>query len=112
MNHPDHRFVGQAALDVTVTGGTTAAIFPGLVRDEGLPPWRDLEETWLFGPAGGGTVVDIGATLERRLAALACHHSQVGGWDVGSFMTARLAERGRPHGYSHAEAFRVVTYRR
>ncbi len=34
VNHPDHRAVGQA-LDITVTGGTTASIFPELVLDEG-----------------------------------------------------------------------------
>src|SRR5439155_11400113 len=33
VNHPDHRFVGQAVLDVTMTGGTTAAIFPHLLKD-------------------------------------------------------------------------------
>lgn len=112
VNHPDHRFVAQAVLDVTVTGGSTAAIFPGLVKDEGLAPWRGLEEAWLFGPAGGDRVVDIGATVDRKLAALECHRSQVDHWDVRTFMEARLAERGRPHGFSHAEAFRVVTYHR
>ena len=45
VNHPDHRFVGQAALDVTMTGGTTAAIFPELLLEEGLEPWREQEET-------------------------------------------------------------------
>lgn len=112
VNHPDHRFVGQAALDVTVTGGTTAAIFPALARDEGLEPWGGLEETWLFGPGGGTTAVDISATIERKLSALECHRSQVGGWDVRAFMSARLADLGRPHGHAFAEAFRVIGYRR
>lgn len=49
VNHPDHRAVGTCALDITMTGGTTAQIFPELL-DEGLPPWRELEETWLMDP--------------------------------------------------------------
>lgn len=35
-----------------MTGGTTAAIFPELIREEHLQPWRDLEEVWLYGAAG------------------------------------------------------------
>ena len=112
VNHPDHRFVGQAALDMTLTGGTTAAIFPELLLEEGLEPWRDLEETWIMGPAGGPTAVDITDTIERKLDALQAHVSQVGEWDVRTFMKQRLAERGRQHGYDYAESFRVITYRR
>jgi LmbE family N-acetylglucosaminyl deacetylase len=112
VNHPDHRFVGQAGLDITVTGGTTAAIFPELVLEEGLEPWQGLEETWIVGPAGGPTVVDITDTIERKLDALQAHVSQVGEWDVRTFMKQRLAERGREHGYDYAESFRMITYRR
>ena len=112
VNHPDHRHVGQATLDVTVTGGTTAAIFPELLKQEGLAPWRELEEAWIFGPAGGQTVVDVSATFDRKIKALEAHRSQVGDWDVRSFMAGRLAERGAPHGYTYAETFRVISFRR
>ena len=98
----------QAAL----TGGTTAAIFPELVLEEGLEPWREQEETWLMGPAGGETVIDISETFDRKVRALECHRSQIGEWDVRAFMAKRLAERGAPHGYAYAESFRVIDYRR
>ena len=32
VNHPDHRVVGQAALDITMTGGTTRVDLPGAAR--------------------------------------------------------------------------------
>jgi len=112
VNHPDHRAVSVAMLDVTMTGGTTAAIFPELELDEGLPPWRELEETWLTGPGGGPRVVDVTTTFERKVAALRAHVSQVGEWDVGRFMAERLAETGRASGYAYAESFRVISYRR
>jgi LmbE family N-acetylglucosaminyl deacetylase len=112
VNHPDHRFVAQASLDITVTGGTTAAIFPELVLEESLEPWQGLEESWIFGPAGGPVAVDISETIERKIQALQSHVSQVGEWDVATFMRQRLAERGEPHGYAYAETFRVIGYRR
>ena len=112
VNHPDQRFVAQAALDMTLTGGTTAAIFPELVLEEGLEPWRELEETWIMGPAGGPVGVDVTDTIERKLDALQAHVSQVGEWDVRTFMKERLAERGRAFGYEYAESFRVLSSRR
>jgi len=111
VNHPDHRAVSTAMLDITMTGGTTAAIFPELEIDEGLPPWRDLEEVWLSGPTGGSRFVDVSTPFERRIAALRAHVSQVGDWDVAAFMGRHLAEAGEPHGYAYAESFRVISYR-
>jgi LmbE family N-acetylglucosaminyl deacetylase len=112
VNHPDHRAVGTATLDITMTGGTTAAIYPELIHDEGLQPWRELEETWLMGPGGGSTVVDITTTVDRTLEALRAHKSQTGEIDIESFLRPRLADIGRPHGYAYAESFRVISYRR
>jgi len=112
INHPDHRFVAQASLDMTLTGGTTAAIFPELLLEEGLEPWRELEETWIFGPAGGPTAVDITDTVDRKIDALEAHVSQVGEWDVRTFVKQRLADAGRPFDFDYAETFRVLNYRR
>jgi LmbE family N-acetylglucosaminyl deacetylase len=109
INHPDHRYVATAALDMTLTGGTTAAIFPELVLEERLEPWQGLEETWVMGPAGGPVGVDITDTIERKLDALQAHVSQVGEWDVRTFLKERLAERGRAFGYDYAESFRVIS---
>lgn len=108
-NHPDHRAVGQTALDVTMTGGTTAQIFPELL-EEGLPPWRELAETWLMGPAADPVVVDISDTLEQKIAALRCHASQIEGFDVETSVRRRVADAGAPHGLAAAETFRVQTY--
>jgi LmbE family N-acetylglucosaminyl deacetylase len=112
VNHPDHRTVAAAALDITVTGGTTAAIHPELVHEEGLAPWRELEEVWITGPAGGAVAVDVTGTLDRKIAALQAHTSQIGDWDVGRFMSERLKAVGERHGFAYAEAFRVISFRR
>jgi LmbE family N-acetylglucosaminyl deacetylase len=112
VNHPDHRTVAAATLDVTVTSGTTAAIFPELVKDEGLAPWREMEEVWIYGFGSGDTAVDITAGFDRKIAALKAHASQIGDWDVEPFMAERLAEAGEPHGFRYAETFRVLNFRR
>jgi LmbE family N-acetylglucosaminyl deacetylase len=112
VNHPDHRTVATAALDITVTGGTTGAIFPELAREEGLPPWRELEEVWLVEAGGGSQAVDITTTIDRKIAALRAHVSQIGDWDVDGFMRERLREAGEPHGFAFAETFRVISFRR
>jgi LmbE family N-acetylglucosaminyl deacetylase len=111
VNHPDHRAVGQAALDITMTGGTTASIFPELLH-EGLEPWRDCTETWLMGPAVKARAVDITETLERKLEAIRSHASQIGDRDIEAFMRQRLRDAGRAFGLPYVETFRVISYRR
>ena len=112
VNHPDHRIVGEATLDITVTGGTTGAIFPELELEEGLPPWRGLEELWLAGPSEGPVAVDVTPTIDRKIAALQAHVSQLYDWDVAKLMRERHAAAGEAHDMGYAETFRVIDYRR
>jgi LmbE family N-acetylglucosaminyl deacetylase len=109
INHPDHRAVGYASLDVAMTAGTTPGHFPELL-DEGFEPWRGLRETWIMGPAGGSHVVNITDTFERKLDALMCHVSQVGDnrEEIAGWMKEWAAEIGKPAGFELAESFRVI----
>jgi LmbE family N-acetylglucosaminyl deacetylase len=109
INHPDHRAVGQASLDVTLTAGTTPGHFPELL-DEGLEPWRDLREVWVMGPAGGPRLVDVTDTIDRKIEALMCHASQVGDdrAQIEGWIRERLGELGGRGGYAYAESFRVI----
>jgi LmbE family N-acetylglucosaminyl deacetylase len=104
VNHPDHRAIGQSALDITVTAGTTPGHFPELLED-GYEPWRGLREIYLFGPGGGPIAVDITDSVDRKIEALRCHESQVGDWDVATMMRGWMAQNGREHGYQYAELF-------
>lgn len=110
INHPDHRAIGQASLDVAMTAGTTPGHFPELL-DEGLMPWRGLRELWINGPGRYERVVDISDVIERKVDALRCHKSQVGedADEIAGFVRTYTAEAGRPHGYAHAETFRVIS---
>jgi LmbE family N-acetylglucosaminyl deacetylase len=107
VNHPDHRAIGQASLDITVTAGTTPGHFPELL-DEGLEPWKGLREIYIAGPGGGDVAVDITSAIDRKVDALKSHHSQVGDWDVESMVRAWTMQNGREHGYAHAELFQLL----
>ena len=109
INHPDHRAVGLASLDVTLTAGTTPGHFPELL-DEGLEPWRGLREVWIAGPGSKPRVVDITDTIDRKVEALMCHRSQLPGEpdEVGGWIRERSAEIGKPAGFAYGESFRVI----
>ena len=109
INHPDHRAVGLASLDVTLTAGTTPGHFPELL-DEGLDPWRGLREVWIAGPGSKPRVVDITDTIDRKVEALMCHRSQLPGEpdEVGGWIRERSAEIGEPAGFAYGESFRVI----
>ena len=110
VNHPDHRAVGQASLDVTLTAGTTPGHFPELL-DEGLDPWRGLRELWIMGPGARPVAVDISTTIDRKIEALVCHASQVGDDSerIAAWMRDWTGKAGAPHGYAHAETFQVTS---
>ena len=110
VNHPDHRAVGQASLDVTLTAGTTPGHFPELL-DEGLEPWRGLRELWIMGPGSRPVVSDISTTIDKKIEALMCHKSQVGDDSdrIAQWIRERTGRLGQPHGYAHAESFQVIT---
>lgn len=108
VNHPDHRAVGQASLDITVTAGTTPGHFTELL-DEGLPPWRGLKEIYVSGPGGGEHAVDITSTVDRKIDALKAHASQVGDWaGLEGMIRGWTKQNGLTQGFEYAELFHVI----
>jgi LmbE family N-acetylglucosaminyl deacetylase len=110
VNHPDHRASGQAALDVTLTAGTTPGHFPELL-DEGAEPWRGLRELWIMGPGTKPVGVDISGTIDRKIEALRCHQSQIAENidEIAGWIRTYAAEQGKPHGFDAAETFQVIS---
>ncbi len=110
VNHPDHRAVGQASLDVILSAGTTPGHFPELL-DEGLEPWRGLRELWIMGPGTKPVGVDIAGTMDRKIEALRCHESQVGDSidEIEGWLRTYATEQGKPFGFEAAETFQVIS---
>lgn len=112
VNHRDHRGIGWAVLDAVSPAAATASYFP----DAGAP--HRVAEVWLSGTLEPDTWVDIEATIETKVAALACHHSQLidvidgvegrSGADevVAEVVRSRAAADGRVAGLAFAESYR------
>lgn len=106
INHPDHRAAAEAALYAVFPSAPTRPIFPELLG-EGLEPHQVKELYMTSDAAHVNTYVDISSTLERKIAALRCHRSQVDPGD-GQWLRDWAAEVGKAGGLPYAEAFRVM----
>jgi LmbE family N-acetylglucosaminyl deacetylase len=112
-SHPDHLATGEAALDAVYPDARNPFAHPELLDEEGLEPWT-VPELWIMGPGGqnGGLAVDTTATVERKVAALMCHKSQMPDPDavaqrVRDWARANAELAGFTEGRS-AELFRVI----
>jgi LmbE family N-acetylglucosaminyl deacetylase len=112
-SHPDHLAAGEAAVCAVYPDARNPFAHPELLDDEGLEPWS-VSELWIMTPGerGAHVAVDTTATVERKVAALMCHESQLGDPDavarrVLSMSQAQGELAGLPEG-SSAELYRVT----
>jgi len=111
VNHPDHRAVGQATVDAVFPTARDPLNFRTHL-DAGLGPWK-VAELYLWSTNEANQLVDIGGTMERKVAALAHHASQFRAFDdVARWVRRRSEELGERAGYRAAEGFRRVTLAR
>ena len=111
INHPDHRAIGDATLDAVFPAARDRLNFIELWRDESLDPHK-VKQVYLAGTLSPNAKVDISGVLDRKIAAICEHKSQVK--DVDGLIK-RLRDnpdselRGdRP---AYTESFRVLTLR-
>lgn len=104
VNHRDHRVAGFLTLDAVAPAAASPLYFAG----RGAP--HRVATMYLSGTLEPDTFVDIGATIDVKAAALACHTSQLGegGEWVRELVQERAVEAGRRTGVRYAEAFRVL----
>lgn len=75
VNHPDHRAVGQAAVDaISPTAAMPLAFSEQLA--EGLEPHR-VRQIWVANPTHPDTWVDVSETIDLKAQALSQHASQL-----------------------------------
>ncbi|MBN9098397.1 MULTISPECIES: PIG-L deacetylase family protein [unclassified Pseudonocardia] len=113
-SHPDHRAAGEAALAAVYPDARNPFAHPELLADEGLEAWT-VPEMWIMAAPEERTdhVVDVTATMDRKIAALLAHTSQTAHMDdlEGRLrgMAGLVARRfDLPEG-TLAEAFQIVS---
>lgn len=107
VNHTDHRAAGMAAVDAAYPAARNPMAFPTLARG-GLAA-HAVRRLYLFWSERPDAWVDITTTLDRKIAALAEHRSQI---REPARLEERIrswaAEEGGPIGAMAAEALRVI----
>lgn len=111
IQHTDHRAAALAAVDAVYPAARNALAFPALVLHEGLEP-HSVGRLYLFWSDRPSVLVDVTATAERKIAALAAHASQIREpAELAGRVREWLAETGAPAGVAAAEAFRLLDLR-
>ncbi len=105
VNHRDHRKLGWAVLDSVVPAAS-----PLYVPEAGAA--HQVALLLLSGTLEPNAWVDVAAALDRKVAAVACHESRLGGDPalVAELLRHRAAEEGRRGGLASAEAFRRLRF--
>jgi LmbE family N-acetylglucosaminyl deacetylase len=108
-NTPDHRAVGQAAIDAAADAGNRW-LFP----EPDLTPWSGVRWVAVFASPQAGHAVDIGTTFDRSVASLQAHATYLealGGEmaDAGSVLRGAAEEAAaRLPGATLAAAFELI----
>lgn len=112
VNHPDHRRTGEAFLAAVNPGATTTPLYRDELYDKGFEP-HSLKACLLGVSTRPDYFVDITDFMDRKIASLLAHDSQVGHWpDVGKRieeMSAFIAQ-GADQSYKYAEAFKAFFF--
>jgi LmbE family N-acetylglucosaminyl deacetylase len=117
FQHRDHRKAGLATTDAVYPFARDHLHFPEQIAREGLEPHK-VRELWYWGADEPNVIVDVTDGIERQIAALVRHESQVPGFNVadGETIGARVrrnaAELARGHGFQYGAVFRRLIARR
>jgi LmbE family N-acetylglucosaminyl deacetylase len=107
VNHTDHRAAGIAAVDAVYPAARNPMAFPSLARG-GLAAHR-VRRLYLFWSNQPNAWVDVTPTLDRKIAALAEHRSQISDpQQLAERIRSWAAEEGQAIGSPAAEALRCI----
>ncbi|MFC1845918.1 PIG-L deacetylase family protein [Chloroflexota bacterium] len=106
--HRDHRITGQVVLDAIFPYARDHLSYPELLQ-QGYEPHK-IQELLMWASEQPNYYVDITDTYDIKIAALRCHHSQVGNlppeWEQR--IRLRYEEMAKDQGCALAEAFHRV----
>ncbi len=109
INHPDHRAAAQAGLYAAFPSSETRLIFTDLL-EAGYEPHK-VKRIYVHAGEGNDTYVDITGTIDKKIAALKKHASQLKDWDPEEMIcdwAKEEAKHVKKKKVKYAEAFRVM----
>jgi LmbE family N-acetylglucosaminyl deacetylase len=117
FQHRDHRKAGIVTTDAVYPYARDHLHFPEHMDREGLEPHK-VRELWYWGADEPDVIVDVTPGIERQIAAVHRHESQVPGFNVppGETLGARLkrhaAELATGYDFEYGAVFRRLVARR
>jgi LmbE family N-acetylglucosaminyl deacetylase len=117
FQHRDHRKAGIVTTDAVYPYARDHLHFPEHVTRDALEPHK-VRELWYWGADEPDVIVDVSDAVDRQIAALVRHESQVPGFNVpsGESIGARVkknaAELAAPYGFAYGAVFRRLVARR
>ena len=117
FQHRDHRKAGIVATDAVYPFARDHLHFSEQIAGEGLEPHR-VRELWYWGADEPDVIVDVSDWIDRQIAALARHESQMSGFNVpegesiGERVKRQAAELAQGYGFAHGAVFRRLVARR
>jgi LmbE family N-acetylglucosaminyl deacetylase len=117
FQHRDHRKAGITATDAVYPYARDHLHFGEQITREGLEPHK-VRELWYWGMDEPDVIVDVTDGIERQIAALVRHESQVPGFNVpagetiGERIRRHAAELADGYGFQYGAVFRRLVARR
>jgi LmbE family N-acetylglucosaminyl deacetylase len=117
FQHRDHRKAGIATTDAVYPYARDHLHFPEHITREGLEPHK-VRELWYWGADEPDTIVDVTAGIDRQIAALVRHQSQMPGFNVpegatiGERVKKNAADLAAGYGFEYGAVFRRLVARR
>jgi len=102
FQHRDHRHAGIVTTDAVYPYARDHLHFPEQITRDHLEPHR-VRELWYWGMDEPNVIVDVTDSIDRQIAALVRHESQMPGFNVPSGTT--IGERVKKNAAEHAKGY-------
>jgi LmbE family N-acetylglucosaminyl deacetylase len=117
FQHRDHRKAGITATDAVYPYARDHLHFNEQITKDGLQPHK-VRELWYWGPDHPEIIVDVTDSIDRQIAALVRHESQLAGFNVtagetiGQRLKKHAGELAQGYGFEYGAVFRRLIARR
>lgn len=117
FQHRDHRHAGIATTDAVYPFARDHLHFPEHITKDRLEPHK-VRELWYWGMDEPNVIVDVTDSIDRQVAALVRHESQMPGFNVaagetiGQRLKKHAAELAEGYGFQYGAVFRRLIARR